>query len=127
MFTITIDKQFKAIHSVALPNGAKEPEHEHFWAVSAEVSADKLDNRGMVIDFAHVNARLNDITSQLSGEVLNDIDYFRESGSTAENVAMYIFNKLEPNLPDGVRLQSVTVSEQVGCSARYSKDTGPKT
>ena len=126
MFTVTIETQFKASHSVALPNGSREPQHDHFWAVTAEVSADKLDDKGMVIDFAQVNARLNGITSQLSGAVLNDVDYFRENGSTAEKVALYIFEKLEPNLPGSVRLQSVTVSEQVGCSAKYAKDTRPR-
>ena len=122
MFRITIETQFKASHGVALPDGSREPQHEHFWAVSVEVSADKLDGRGMVIDFAQLNARLSDVTSQLSGAVLNDVDYFRENGSTAENVALYVFQKLEPNLPSSVRLEGVTISEQVGCSARYSKD-----
>jgi len=62
---------------------------------------------------------ITDITSKLGGASINDIDYFREKGPTAENVATYIFQRLEPNLPDGVRLESVSVSEQVGCSAKY--------
>lgn len=122
MFTITIETQFKASHSVTLADGSREPEHEHYWAVSVEASADKLDKGGMAIDFAQLRARLNDVTSQLSDTVLNDVDYFREKGPTAENVAVYVFDKLEQNLPTGVRLEAVTVSEQVGCSARYSKD-----
>ena len=122
MFTISIETQFKAGHSVALPDGSREPEHEHFWAVLVEVSSDKLDGRGMAIDFAQLKARLTDITSKLGGASINDIDYFREKGPTAENVATYIFQRLEPNLPDGVRLASVSVSEQVGCTAKYSAD-----
>jgi 6-pyruvoyl-tetrahydropterin synthase len=122
LFTITIETQFKASHGVALPNGSREPEHEHFWAVTVEVSTDKLDKRGMAIDFAQLKARLGDVTSQLSGDLLNNVDYFRQNGPTAENVAAYVYTKLEPNLPTGVRLQGVTVSEQIGCSARYTKD-----
>jgi len=122
VFTISIETQFKAGHSVALPDGSREPEHEHFWAVLVEVSSDKLDGRGMAIDFAQLKARLTDITSKLGGASINDIDYFREKGPTAENVATYIFQRLEPNLPDGVRLASVSVSEQVGCTAKYSAD-----
>ncbi|MFH1371332.1 MAG: 6-carboxytetrahydropterin synthase [Planctomycetota bacterium] len=124
MFRITVETQFKASHSVALPDGSGEPEHEHFWAVSVEVATDKLDKRGMAVDFALLNTRLGDITSPLGGALLNDVDYFREKGPTAENVALYVFQKLEPNLPSGVRLQSVTISEQIGCSARYAKDGG---
>lgn len=121
MFAITIETQFKASHGVTLPDGAREPEHEHFWAVSVEVATDKLDNRGMAVDFAVIKARLSNITSQLGGALLNDVDYFREKGPTAENVAAYVFEQLEPNLPDDVQLKSVTVSEQIGCSARYSR------
>jgi len=121
LFGITIETQFKASHGVTLPDGTSEPEHEHFWAVSVEVAVDKLDSRGMAVDFAVIKARLGDVTSQLGGSLLNDVDYFRERGPTAENVAAYVFEQLEPNLPSNVRLKSVSVSEQIGCSARYSR------
>jgi 6-pyruvoyl-tetrahydropterin synthase len=122
LFTVTIETQFKAKHSVALQNGSPEPAHEHFWAVSVEVSTHKLDAKGMAIDFAQLRARLNDVTSQLSGAYLNEVDYFRKRCATAENVAAYIYDRVEPNLPSDMRLEGVTVSEQVGCSAKYRKD-----
>jgi 6-pyruvoyl-tetrahydropterin synthase len=122
VFTISVETQFKASHSVSAQGGAQEPEHEHFWAVSVEVGADKLDGNGIAVDFAYLKAKIADITSHLAGVVLNDIDYFREKGPTAESVAMYIFERLEPKLSPNLRLEGVTISEQVGCSARYSKD-----
>ena len=127
MFGITIETQFKASHSVSLSDGTVEPEHEHFWAVSAEVAADKLDSRGMAVDFAVLKSRVDSVTSKLGGALLNDVDYFRQRGPTAENVAAYVFEELKSNLPGDVRLKGVTVSEQVGCSARYTEDTGHKT
>jgi 6-pyruvoyl-tetrahydropterin synthase len=96
-----------------------EPEHEHFWAVTVDVGADKLDARGMAIDFSKLKARISDIISQLDGATLNGIDYFRENCATAESMAAYIYTRLEPILPDEVRLEGVRVSEQIGCSARY--------
>jgi len=122
LFAITVETQFKARHSVTLPGGTREPEHEHFWGVSVEVGADKIDSNGMVVDFAQLKSRLSAVTSKLSGALLNDIDYFRENGPTSESVAVYIFQQLETNLPGGVRLENVTVSEQVGCFARYYKN-----
>jgi 6-pyruvoyl-tetrahydropterin synthase len=122
LFTINIETQFKASHSVVSPDGSREPDHEHFWAVSVEVAADKLDGNGVVMDFAYLKAKLTDITSKLSGTLLNDIDYFRENGPTAESVAVYVFHRLEPDLPNTVRLESVAASEQVGCLAKYSRD-----
>jgi 6-pyruvoyl-tetrahydropterin synthase len=50
------------------------------------------------------------------------MDYFQGKWPSAENVAVYIFDRLEPNLPGNVRLKSVRVSEQVGCWAIYSKE-----
>jgi 6-pyruvoyltetrahydropterin/6-carboxytetrahydropterin synthase len=121
LFTVTIETQFKASHSVSTLDGTSEPEHEHFWAVAVEVGAQKLNDRGMAVDFAKLKAKLNDITSQLSGGSLNNVEYFQKAHATAESVAEYIFNKIEAHLPEGVRLEGVTVSEQVGCSAKYHK------
>ena len=119
MFTVSVETQFKASHSVALTNGSKEAEHEHFWAVTAEVSTDKLDSSGVAVDFGLLKAKLKEITSKLNGTLLNDIDVFCETGPTSEGVAMYVFHQLKPVLPEDIRLDSVMVSEQVGCSARY--------
>jgi 6-pyruvoyltetrahydropterin/6-carboxytetrahydropterin synthase len=121
LFTVTIEVQFKASHSILAQDGAGEPEHEHFWAVAVEVGAPNLNDRGMAVDFAKLKAKLNDITSQLSGGSLNDVEYFRKRHATAESVAEYIYNRIEAELPAGVRLEGVTVSEQVGCSAKYHK------
>ncbi|MBN2019159.1 MAG: 6-pyruvoyl tetrahydropterin synthase family protein [Sedimentisphaerales bacterium] len=121
MFTISVETQFKASHSVGLSKASPEPEHEHFWAVTVEVSTDKLESSGVAMDFALVKSKITEITSQLAGASLNEIDYFREKSPTAECVALYVFERLEQTLPKGVKLDSVTVSEQVGCSAKYSK------
>jgi len=121
LFTIIIETQFKASHSVMMHNGTSEPEHEHFWAVAVEVSAEKLNDRGMAFDFAQLKARMNDITSQLSGGLLNEVEYFKKNRATAESVAKYLYESLESNMPNDVRLEGVTVSEQVGCSAKYHK------
>jgi 6-pyruvoyl tetrahydropterin synthase/QueD family protein len=122
LFTITIETQFKASHSVALADGPGEPQHEHFWAVSVEVATGKLNSSGVIMDFAQLKSKLTEITSKLGGASLNDIDYFRKNRPTAESVAVYIFQRLEPVLPNDVRLESVAVSEQVGCMAKYRKD-----
>ena len=121
MFTISVETQFKASHSVGLSRNSTEPEHEHFWAVTVEVSTEKLESNGVAMDFAQVKSKITEITSQLAGASLNQIDYFRIKSPTAECVALYVFERLEPILPKTVKLDGVTVSEQVGCSARYSK------
>lgn len=121
MFTVGIETQFKAWHSIPLPDGTKEPEHEHFWAVEVEVYGESPTDGGVMIGFAQLKSRITDITSKLNETVLNEMDYFQGKCPSAENVAVYIFDRLEPTLPKNVRLKSVKVSEQVGCWAIYSK------
>ena len=122
LFTVGIETQFKAWHSIPLPDGTKEAEHEHFWAVEVEVRGDASIKGGMVINFAQLKSRLLDVTARLNETVLNESDYFKDKCPSAENVAVYIFDRLEPTLPDNVRLKSIRVSEQVGCWAIYSKE-----
>jgi 6-pyruvoyltetrahydropterin/6-carboxytetrahydropterin synthase len=121
MFTVGIETQFKAWHSIPLADGTKEPEHEHFWAIEVEVCGDSPEAGGVIINFAHLKGRLTNVTSALTDSILNEMDYFRDKCPSAENVAVYIFDRLEPTLPANVRLKSIKVSEQVGCWATYSK------
>jgi 6-pyruvoyltetrahydropterin/6-carboxytetrahydropterin synthase len=104
-----------------LPDGTKEPEHEHFWAVEAEVCGEATDKSGVVINFAQLKSRLTNVLATLNETVLNESDYFKDKCPSAENVAVYISDRLEPTLPKNVQLKSVKVSEQVGCWATYSK------
>ena len=121
MFTVGIETQFKAWHSIPLADGTKEPEHEHFWAVDVEVYGESPAEGGVIINFAQLKGRLTNVTSALADSVLNEMEYFRDKCPSAENVAVYIFDRLEPNLPKNVKLKSIKVSEQVGCWATYSK------
>jgi 6-pyruvoyltetrahydropterin/6-carboxytetrahydropterin synthase len=122
VFIVGIETQFKAWHSIPLPDGTKEPEHEHFWAVEVEVYGEAPVEGGVIINFAQLKGRLTNVTSSLSDSVLNEMDYFQGKCPSAENVAMYIFDRIEPTLPSNVRLKSIKVSEQVGCWATYSKE-----
>ncbi len=122
LFTVGIETQFKAWHSIPSPDGTKEPEHEHFWAVEAEVCSEATNKDGVVIHFAQLKSRLTNVLSTLNETVLNESDYFKDKCPSAENVAVYIFDRLEPTMPDNVRLKSIRVSEQVGCWALYSKE-----
>jgi 6-pyruvoyltetrahydropterin/6-carboxytetrahydropterin synthase len=122
VFTVGIETQFKAWHSIPLPDGTKEPEHEHFWAVEVEVCGESPVEGGVVINFAQLKSRLINVTSTLADSVLNEMDYFASKCPSAENVAQYIFDRLESTLPANVRLKGIKVSEQVGCWAIYSKE-----
>ena len=121
MFTISVETQFRALHQLTLADGSKEPMHEHNWIVTTSVSSDKLDGMGLVMDFGRLREEVGEITDEFDNGRLDDADYFRRNNPSAENVAKYIFDKLEPKLPNGVKLRSVKVVEEAGCSAKFSK------
>ena len=119
MFTISVETRFWASHQLSLPDGSKEPLHGHNWSVTAELGSDKLDSMGVVMDFEQLKAMLGDITAGLGNVELEKNDYFRRNNSSAESVAKYIYERLITKLPRGVKLESVGVVEEVGCTAKF--------
>jgi len=120
MLTVSVKTRFWASHQLTLPDGSKEPVHSHNWSVTAEVGRNKLDNMGLVMDFHRLREMLDDITAEFDNVKLESIDYFRPINSTAENVAKYIFEKLQLNLPKEVKLEAVRVTEEQGCAAKFT-------
>jgi len=121
MYSITVKTHFWASHSVLMPNGRLEPQHSHNFAVTAQVSAEKLNEKNMVMDFLDLKKALDDSANALSGKMLSQIGYFQTNGQAAEVVAEYFFERIKKSLPAGVTLDSITVEESPGCCAVFSK------
>ena len=121
MFTVSVETHLWASHQLTLPSGSKEPLHHHNWSVAADVGGDKLDSMGLVIDFHRLKAMLDGIVDELGNRSLDKIDYFRQNGASAENVAKYIYEKLQAKLPKDINLNYIKVAEEPGCSAKFSK------
>lgn len=121
MFSVSVETRFRASHQLTMSNGSKEPLHYHNWVVTAEVSSEKLDDLGLVMDFCRLKKSLDKIVSKFDNIQLDSINYFKQYNSSAENVAKYISDKLEPKLPEGMKLSGIIVAEEPGCSAKFSK------
>ncbi|MHC4123819.1 MAG: 6-pyruvoyl trahydropterin synthase family protein [Planctomycetota bacterium] len=121
MFFVSVEAKFTASHYLVLPDGSKEAEHEHNWEVTAEVSSDKLDDIGIIIDFNKLKAMLNNVLATLNGKKLKEIKYFEETFQSAEKVAQYIYEKLDAELAGNVKLDSVKVFERPGFCAKFSR------
>ena len=122
MLTVSVETRFWASHQLTLSDGSKEPVHSHNWSVTADVGTEKTGNMGLVIDFRRLKAMLDNIVAEFDNVALDGIDYFEQNNSTAENVAKYIYEKLQPGLPKDVKLEAVRVVEEPGCLAKF---TGP--
>ncbi|MBN1974552.1 MAG: 6-carboxytetrahydropterin synthase [Sedimentisphaerales bacterium] len=121
MFEISVETHFYASHELALPDGSKEPSHYHNWSVTADVSSENLNNMGIVMNFHKLRELLENITSKFNKKALNSIKYFQKTNPSAENVAKFIFEKLEPELPDNVKLECVSVVEEPFCTAKFRR------
>lgn len=119
MFTVSVETRFRASHQLVLPDGSKEHAHGHNWLVTADVSSETINPLGVVMDFRQLKAMTDDIVAGFENESLDNLDYFQRNNPSAENVAKYIYEKLEPKLPKGVKLRCVRVEEEPGCSAKF--------
>ena len=106
---------------MTLPDGSKEALHSHDWRVVAAVSAEQLDKMGLVMDFCRLNDIIDNVISSFEKTRLEQLDIFSDVSSSAENVAKYVFDIVEPLLPLGVKLEYVRVTETPGCAATYAK------
>ena len=119
MFTISVETHFQASHQLTLPDGSKEPVHNHDWAVTASLSSEKLNNMGVVMDFQELKAMVDKTVAGFDNTALESIVYFQRNNPSAENIAKYIYDKLRNELPEGVKLRSIRVVEEPGCSAKF--------
>ena len=121
MFRVSVETHFWASHQLSLPDGSKEPLHRHNWSVTADVSSEKLNKMGLVMDFHRLKALVDNIVAKLENTSLDKTDYFRTNNPSAENVARYIYERLGPKLPGDVKLEAIRVVEEPGCSAKFWK------
>jgi 6-pyruvoyltetrahydropterin/6-carboxytetrahydropterin synthase len=121
MFTISVETHFRASHQLALQDGSKEPVHHHNWSVAADVSSNKLNSMGLVMDFKQLKALIDKTIAAFDNRALDRISYFQQNNPSAENVAKYIYEKLRIKLPKGVELRNIRVVEEPGCSAKFGE------
>ena len=121
MFSISVERHFQASHQLTLADGSKEPVHSHNWVIIANLSSEKLNNMGIVMDFRTLKAMIDKIVAEFNNKALESIGYFQQNNPSAENVAKYIYEKLLIELPEGIKLQNVRIVEEPGCSAIFQE------
>jgi 6-pyruvoyltetrahydropterin/6-carboxytetrahydropterin synthase len=121
MYQVSIETHFSAAHRLRNYKGLCENLHGHNWKVEVTVCSQKLDNAGMVIDFNILKQKTKAIVDVLDHQYLNEIDPFKETNPSSENVAAYIFSRLSIALKDDpVKLISVSVWESDKSKATFS-------
>lgn len=121
MYTITIESSFRAGHQLTYAGGKKEDLHQHDWQLKVAAQIEELDENGLAIDFIYLKAKTDEIAAMFDNTQLEELDCFEGINATAENIAKYIYDQLEPQMPTKAMLDSVDIMEAPGCRAKYNK------
>jgi 6-pyruvoyltetrahydropterin/6-carboxytetrahydropterin synthase len=84
------------------------------------VEGDELDSAGLLMDFGDVRAAIKALVDRLDHQFLNDLPPFNQINPSAENLAHYFCDSLQPQVQkEGLRVQAVTVWETDATSATF--------
>jgi 6-pyruvoyltetrahydropterin/6-carboxytetrahydropterin synthase len=119
MYSIKVEEYFSSAHNLRGYKGKCEELHGHNWKIEACIKSKKTDKAGMVEDFSCVKSALRRVLEGLDHKYLNSLPYFKKVNPTSENIAKYIFTKLNQEFP---QLSSVTVWESHNSSATYYEE-----
>lgn len=112
MYRVSVEADFSAAHFLQGYRGKCENVHGHNYKVEAHLEAEGLDKVGIAVDFSIVKKGLREILAELDHKSLNELDYFKGINPSAENIARFIFNKLNERLKgEPAKLAAVTIGE----------------
>jgi 6-pyruvoyltetrahydropterin/6-carboxytetrahydropterin synthase len=92
--------------------------HGHSFRIEVHVAGEVDQDSGWVQDFADIKAAFEPVSEQLDHRYLNDVPGLENP--TSENLAIWIWNELSPELQ---MLSRIVVQETCNCGCSYE---GPK-
>jgi 6-pyruvoyltetrahydropterin/6-carboxytetrahydropterin synthase len=123
MYELMIEDTFSSAHQLRGYKGKCEALHGHNWKVQIHVSAERLNEIDIAVDFHDLKKWTKEVLEQLDHGFLNEIFPFTEINPSSENIARWIFESLKKKInTDHVRLSAVTVWESDSASATYYED-----
>jgi 6-pyruvoyltetrahydropterin/6-carboxytetrahydropterin synthase len=123
VFEVTCEAGFCATHRLLRGGAPIEPLHGHDWRVEVVAAGASLDDAGLLVDFAELQAALAATVGALHHGDLNGLPAFAGQSPSAEVVARHVFGEIRRRLGrQGSALRRVRVFEAPGCSATYAED-----
>lgn len=123
MYHLTIEEEFAAAHNLLNYHGDCEKLHGHNWKVEVTVGARDLDNAGLGLDFRVLKDETRKLLKELDHKYLNELEAFHNMSPSSENIARYLFERLETALAAWpVEVERVGVWESGRARAEYTRD-----
>ena len=123
MYQVSVEQHFDAAHFLRGYRGKCEAMHGHRFQVVVKVKSAEMNDIGIAYDFVELKQQLRDILASFDHACLNDVPPFDTINPSSENIALTIYNELQPKLAGApVALSSVEVWESPQNRVAYSPD-----
>jgi 6-pyruvoyltetrahydropterin/6-carboxytetrahydropterin synthase len=121
MFELKVLTRFAAAHRLTMVAQQCENLHGHNWKVEVCVAGKSLDAGGVVMDFGIVKKHVREIVGRLDHTYLNEHELFSKIPPSSENIAVFIAEELQKQLPvdDRFWVSKVHVWESDDACATY--------
>jgi 6-pyruvoyltetrahydropterin/6-carboxytetrahydropterin synthase len=120
MYELMVETQFSAAHQLREYKGKCENLHGHNWRIQVVITAEKLNDIGLAMDFHELKKMTNELISTLDHSVLNKVFPFTEINPSSENIAKWMYDSIKKKLnSNNIAVASVTVWEAETASATY--------
>lgn len=120
MFEVSVDYSFAAGHALRGYRGKCENVHGHNYKIRVSVQGEKLNSIGLLMDFVQLRATVKGLVEPFDHRFLNDLEPFKDTNPSAENLARYLGDELQRKIEgDGLSVSNVTVWETDTTSASY--------
>ncbi|HWQ32231.1 MAG TPA: 6-carboxytetrahydropterin synthase QueD [Blastocatellia bacterium] len=124
MHEVMIQMSFSSAHLLRGHQGKCANLHGHNYRVEVYVRGQKLNEIGMLIDFADLKAATKKVVDYLDHKNINELPPFdKEINPTAEEMAAYFLHEVGRQVNDSrVQVYKVRLWETDNCCATYQVD-----
>lgn len=116
-YRIAISSEFCAAMQLNM-DGPCNNLHGHTYLITAEFSAEQLNEHGIIADYYELKQELDKITSKIDHKFLNEHPWFAKLMPSSENIAFVIYQQLKAIYPI---LTQISVQESNNCVVSYAK------
>jgi 6-pyruvoyltetrahydropterin/6-carboxytetrahydropterin synthase len=121
MFEISAEYSFAAGHALRGYKGKCENLHGHNYKVQVTVAGERLNSIGLLMDFVDLRAAIRALADRFDHQFMNEVPPFDKLNPSAENLAKYFCDQLDPQVREhGAHVSNVVVWETDRTFARYS-------
>ncbi|HVO67679.1 MAG TPA: 6-carboxytetrahydropterin synthase QueD [Syntrophales bacterium] len=119
MYEVTIKLSFSAAHRLKEIGSIYEKLHGHNFIVEISVASRELTEAGILIDFRVLKGWAEEVLNDLDHKYLNEVNYFKNISPSSENIARFIYERIE----EKTKCHNLDISRVVVWESEHAKIT----